>query len=70
MKNLISQILAAPELPKRFWMHRTRWQRGIEQGKAGLGLASKIRLLQEMGYTVEIIVRDPFGEIVATQNEG
>jgi hypothetical protein len=70
MTSRITEILAAPDLPKRFWMRRTRWLRGIEHGKAGLGLASQIRLLQEMGYTVEIIVRDPSGEIVATQNEG
>ena len=68
--TIITTILAAPDLQKKFWMRRTRWQRGIEQGKAGLGLASQIRLLQDMGYTVEITVRSPDGEIIATQKEG
>lgn len=67
--TIITAILAAPDLPKRFWMRRSRWQKGIEEGKAGLGLASQIRLLQEMGYTVEIIVRSPDGEIIAPQED-
>lgn len=50
--DAVSLIFAAP-LPPRYDSRRKRWREGK------MGLASKIRLLKEFGYRVDVIVYPP-----------
>jgi len=48
----VASIFANP-LPPRYDSRRKRWREGK------MGLASKIRLLREFGYRVDVIVHPP-----------
>ena len=50
--DAVSAIFSS-QLPPRYDSRRKRWREGK------MGLASKIRLLREFGYRVDVIVHPP-----------
>ena len=53
--DAVSAIFAN-QLPKQYDSRRKRWREGK------MGLASKLRLLREFGYQVDVIVHPPESE--------